>query len=426
MYWANRVLVGCLAIASWSGSSTSANFGSTSTSTGPASSPTYPACPARFPTLAAATKGPLALVPTGATALVDCGYGYPEVPSGPTKRISPGPLAGPRVSGAAVGGYALLLDAQPPARPAQQVCLHDELATGKAPKDLLVFAYPGGRMVEVAWAEGCNLSGAQFPGAAAWGDGRSASLSFSVTTVLTGLLAVLYGPGAPFSPPGSPSRPAPDLVGLPIDAALATAGRNGRTIEVDQELLDPARPLGTVEVQTPPPGEPASTDGPLSLVVSVPGAPACRAAQLRGLATTDEPGAGTAFGTLLLRNVGAQPCTLLGPLEVTAVLTELGQPLAVTKSVPVPQPIVLSALSPVPSQRAQPSTLAADVLLASTDYAGNCPGPVGHASEWLITLPDHSQLAVPAAGQVGNFAPIIVCGHEVPVASVSFTGWSPS
>jgi hypothetical protein len=173
--------------------------------------------------------------------------------------------------------------------------------------------------------------------------------SSSATVLLTGLLAVLYGPGAPHLP-GSRSRPAPQLVGLTIDAALVTARADGFTVAVSEEFLDPASPLGTVDLQGPPPGPLASTaGGPLSVVVAVPDAHGCRADQLQRLATSGVPGACTAFGTILFRNVGARPCTLLGPLDVTAT-DDLGKPLAVTDAVPVTQPLVLSALSPGPPQ----------------------------------------------------------------------------
>jgi len=426
MWWTSRVLVRCLAVALSPVFSSSLLYsGSTTTSSTTPSSPTYPACPARPPELVAGTGESQVLVPTGATALVDCGYEYPQLPAGPTKRFDPGPRAGPRVSGRAVAGYALLLDTQPPAQPAQQACLRQAVTADNKPYDVLVFGYPGGRTVEVVWDAVCYLGGGQFPGVAIGSDGPSASLSFSAGTLLGGLLAYLYAPSAPPPPPGMPNRPAPDLVGLPIDAALATARSYGFTIEVNGELLDGARPLGTVDVQTPPPGAPASAGWPLTLVVSVPEASPCRADQLRGLATAGVPGAGTAFASLLLRDVSAEPCTLLGPLEVTAV-DHLGQPLTVTDTVPTPQPLVLSPLSPVPSRPSQPSTLAADLLLASTDYAGNCSGRTAHPSAWLVTLPDHSQLTAPVANQAENNAPVIVCSHRVTVGPVSFAGWQPS
>jgi hypothetical protein len=191
---------------------------------------------------------------------------------------------------------------------------------------------------------------------------------------------------------------------------------------VNGELLDASVPLNTVDVQSPPPGAPASTDEPLSLTVAVPPTTTCTANELQGAATPGEPGAGTAFTTLMLRNISPRPCTLTGPLRVTP-MDEHGRALAATDTIPVPQPLVLSANSPDPSELAEPDTLAASVLLSSTDYAGNCTGPVGHPQDWEVTLPDRSQLMVSAPSQSSSFPPVIICAEQVSAGPVSFVGW---
>jgi hypothetical protein len=87
----NRVLVGSIAFALSSCSGTSVHSHSTPTSTSAISSTAYPRCPARFPKLGVTNRDEHVLVPVGATALVDCGYEYPRIPSGPTKPLNPGP-----------------------------------------------------------------------------------------------------------------------------------------------------------------------------------------------------------------------------------------------------------------------------------------------------------------------------------------------
>jgi hypothetical protein len=433
MAWVNRLVVGCVAIALSCGPGLSVRPPSTlaltsalTSASTPTSASTRPMaahlrCPARVPKLAAGPSAERLLVPPGATALVDCGYGYARMPSGRTKLSDTGPLQGPLVSGRAVAGYALVLNTQPPAKPAQAACLRHRVTTGHTPRDVLLFGYPGGRTVEVAWDIACYVGRSPFPGTAVGSNGSSASLGPSVTPWLTDLLAVMYGPYAPHVP-GSRSRPAPRLVGLSIGAALVMARRHGFTIAVSDEVRDAARPLGTVDLQGPPPEAPASAAaGPLTLAVSVPEAPECRSGQLRGLATSDEPGAGTAFGNIRLRNIGRHPCTLFGPLEVTAA-GHLGRPLAVTDRAPVTQPLVLSALSPGPARPARPGTLAATVLLTSTDYAGNCNGAISHPREWKIRLPGGSALLVAAAGPA-HAPPVIVCARRVGAGPVTFTGW---
>jgi Protein of unknown function (DUF4232)/PASTA domain len=395
----------------------SATSGGTSTTPGGVA---YPQCPARYPRLAAAVGIAKALVPSGAVALVDCGYDYPRIPAEPAKMLNPDPLTGPRVTGRAVKGYEVLLDGQPPAASAQQACLRREISSGDTIHDVMLFGYRDGRVLAVAWDSECFANGGSLPGVALGAGGSSASLSSSVTATLASLLAVMYGPGAPLPPSGT--RPSPSVVGLSIGAARAAARKEGFGVDVSGELLDASVPLNTVDVQSPPPGAPASTDEPLGLTVAVPPATACTANELRGAATPGEPGAGTAFATLMLRNISPTPCTLSGPLRVTPT-DEHGRALAATDTILVPQPLVLSADSPDPSDLAEPDTLAASVLLSSTDYSGNCTGPVGHPQDWQVTLPDRSQLVIPAPSQSSSFPPVIICADQVSAGPVSFVGW---
>ncbi len=371
------------------------------------------ACPASYPALPSARRvAGATLVPPGAVLLVDCGYGYPvAAANGAGKVFPPGPWAGPRVSGPAVAGYALLLDRQRPAAPGQVSCLLQLVERGAAPRDVVLFGYPDGRVLTVAWDSYCSV--------AIGASGSSASLSSLASDSLTGLLAAF---DATLAPAGHGSRPAPSLVGLPVTTAARLAGAKGFSISVSGELAQPGPPLGTVLVQTLPPGAATAIPDRLDLVVSVPPAADCTAAELRAMFSAQEPGAGTAFADLEIRDVGDEPCTLRGPLRVTA-LGARGQPLAATNRVPVEGPLVLSPRAPARSA-AGPATLTAEVGLSSTDYPGNCSGRTGHPSSWRITLADRSQLIASGTGRVPEFPPVITCGGHVGAGPATFAAWS--
>ena len=371
------------------------------------------ACPASYPALPGARRVARAtLVPPGAVFLVDCGYGYPvAATTGAGKVFPPGPRAGPRVSGPAVAGYVLLLDQQVFAAPGQVSCLRQLAGRGAGPRDVVLFGYPGGRVLTVAWDSYCSV--------AIGASGSSASLSSLASDSLTGLLAAF---DATLAPAGHGSRPAPSLVGLPVTTAARLAGAKGFGISVSGELVQAGPPLGTVMLQTPPPGVPTAIPDELDLVVSVPPAAGCTAAQLRAVVSAGEPGAGTAFADLEIRDVGDEPCTLRGPLQVTA-LDARGQPLAAMNRVLVQGPLVLSPRAPARSA-AGPATLTAEVGLSSTDYPGNCSGRIGRPSSWRITLADRSQLIASGAGRVPEFPPVITCGGHVGAGTAIFAAWS--
>ena len=304
----------------------------------------------------------------------------------------------------------LLLDQQVSAAPGQVSCLRQLAERAAAPRDVVLFGYPDGRVLTVAWDSYCSV--------AIGASGSSASLSRLAGDSLTGLLAAF---DATLAPAGHGRRPAPSLVGLPVTTAARLAGAQRFSISVSGELVQAGPPLGTVMVQTSPPGVPTAIPDELDLVVSVPPAADCAAAQLRAVVSAGEPGAGTAFADLEIRDVGAEPCTLRGPVQVTA-LDARGQPLAITNRVQLEGPLVLSPRAPARS--AGPATLTAEVGLSSTDYPGNCSGRIGYPSSWRITLANRSQLIAYGAGRASEFPPVITCGGQVGAGPATFAAWS--
>ncbi|HVA58947.1 MAG TPA: PASTA domain-containing protein [Mycobacteriales bacterium] len=353
-------------------------------------------CPAGYP-VPSGSAGP-ALVPTGASSVLDCGYDYPIAVKSPTpaKIITPGPNAGPTVTGPAVAGYALLLDRAHTVAPGG--CL---AASSGSPQDALLFGYPDGRRLVLDWRASCQ----QLTGPA----GRQVQLSQLTTGYLISLLAEAN------SPTGADR--VPDVVGLSLDTAVRQGSVAGLQVTDDAELTDTA-PLGTVLAQGLAAGARVNGGG-FGLLVSVPSSePACTISQLGGAYTPGGPGAGTAFANISLRDASAAPCALYGTLQVTAV-GSAGQALTTPQRAVVQGPLVLTPKAvdgwPLPA-----TELAAAIGLSSTDYAGNCSGPVGHPTAWQVTFPGGGQLTVPVhSAQPINFPPILVCGHQVGVGPAS-------
>lgn len=379
----------------------------------------FPRCPARYSNQqppGVGGGGPL--VAEGAIAVVDCSYGYPVTVGGRKQPVAT-PLAGPRVRGGrAVAGYALVLNEAPLASPGQAACMRAQAVSGRFPRDLLLFGYPGGRVVRVDWSISCWLAGRSWGSVALRTRGPAVALDPLATDTLASLLDSVSGPSAR----GRGTRPTPSLVGLAMPAAVAAAAREGITLSVDAELLDRGAPLGVIELQTPPPGARGNPGIPVSVILAVSDQPACTASQLRATAASGVPGAGTSFAAITLRDTGAHPCSLRGPLQVVAT-TAAGQALAVPNAVPVAQPLVLSGQAPPPPHPATPATLSASILLSSTDYAGNCTGTLTYPRAWRVSFPDGSELIAPVSTSHSTGPPIIVCDHRVGVGPVAFTGW---
>jgi hypothetical protein len=111
-----------------------------------------------------------------------------------------------------------------------------------------------------------------------------------------------------------------NVIGMTPGQAAAAASKARFALSFDGEATDPAAGPWTAIFQVPPAGDrDRGPDRDFGVIVAVPPAPACTAAQLALTYFGGEPGAGHDFGLIGVRDVSGQPCTLTGPLAVTGL-----------------------------------------------------------------------------------------------------------
>ncbi|HEY6276240.1 MAG TPA: hypothetical protein VIX86_07895, partial [Streptosporangiaceae bacterium] len=342
-------------------------------------------CPVAFPwpdRVAASAPRPVpgGLIPARPVTAVICQYplGVPQAKAGIARRIA--------LPAAAADGLAAVLDGAGPAPADVRRCsgLRADLPFAQ----VLRFGYASGRVI-------------------------SAAVQYSpcpVALVTVGRRAVgLPGPAKDdlfydtSLGPASQGPRTPALIGLTAAAASATARRGHFDLLVDGGAVDPRVPFGTVIFQTDPPGWPEGS-GQVNVILAVRPAPACTARQLAAGFTGAQPGAGNDMGSIVVRDIGAVPCTLPGPLRLTG-LGVAGRPVTGTVSSTVAGPAVLSpGAAPVSRLgRLAPGELVGTLLLAA-EYRDDPASPDGLCTahqvapaRWRITLPAGPAITVPNA-----------------------------
>lgn len=365
-------------------------------------------CPTRPPPLGwSGGSGPStdALVPGGATSLVDCTYNSYGVIKGAKQRLVD-PVHGVVVDESLeVASYAeLLADAATP-RCARSAGLG--ITDQSSPSDVLLWSYPSGETWALARGGRCS--------AVAGPDGHAVTPTFEASTLLVGLSAAIEVPQAG-------ERPAPALIGMSLPQALAAH----HDLAVVGELHSHDDLIGTVMLTDPPAGV-QMLPGVVGIVVAVHRVPGCRAANLRGSASTGEPGAGTSFSRLTLRDVGVHACSLHGRIQVEA-LGSNGRLLA-RRVIPVssggPDPLVLVPAAETGKARYQ-SALTASAILSSTDYTGNCTSGYSLVDDWrVILLAGHRSSTVadiPSQERPPGNEEVIVCGGRFGAGPFSLAG----
>lgn len=352
-----------------------------------------PACPSRGarPGWVAGSAAASGLVPPGAVSLVECSY--PGIVIRDKKKVPfSGPVRGPLVDDPdAVSGYIALLGQEPPISAS---CWHQAVDAGSGGaqgSDLLLFGYPDGRI----WV--LDFGGAHCDGVAGPG-GAGIRPDDPTTELLDGLGS--YGAVGP-------THPAPDLVGL----TLQDAARRDHGLTVVGEIVDSTVTEPTIAVTDRPAGAPidgSQTD----VVVAVAPAPPCRASQLRTTLTGGEPGAGTAFASLFVRDAAKRACTLRGPIMLSALDSHDRAIASTTVSVQGTgtAPLVLSPQRVDPGRRVA-SSLTARALLSSTDFAGNC-ATSSRPSGWRVMLASRA-VSMDSDREVHSRFAVIVCNGSI-------------
>lgn len=226
--------------------------------------------------------------------------------------------------------------------------------TAARPDVIAIFAFAGGRSTTVpVVADGC-------------------SQPFAVVGARARLLSVAMGRTLFADAASDPtaSTAVPGVVGDSLAEAIARARQAGYELISDGQQRVEDLPVGMVVAQSPMPGE-GSTPGirttQLSVVTVVHAAPACRSDDLDLDYYGGGAGAGGDFGQIRIRNVGAAPCELFGPVGVVGI-DESGRPDTTALTYRVAPDLVLS-----PHAVAMPpgSTPVLGVVTASVQLGAN-------------------------------------------------------
>ncbi|GEM_PF-3389586 len=402
--------------------------------TGAGSAPA-PRCPARLlagstpPAGAPSAPWPgrvsPALIPPGAVTVSICQYAPPLPASkarlAPARRIV---LRGTSAAGLAAivdGGLALTAAARRCDRP-----------RGRLPfRQALVFGYRRGRRVTAAISyTGCSL-------AIVAAGSRAAVLASPLQSDLFSLASVTRRPEGP---------PAPGLVSLSIRSAAAAAARGHWSLYVDGAAVIRAARPGTVVFQVPPAGVPDAVPGRvISVVLAARPAPGCVPAQLALSYLGGGAGAGSDFGSVVVRDDSPRPCALAGPLRLAGT-DPTGRLVTRTVVFPVAGAALLSPATGPVSQRVttagSPQAAARGAFVAILALAAEYrdgPASVDHGyceplwitpAGWRVTLPDGQSLTVPNAdpftsARFSRSGGLVTCRGELAGVPPATVAWQP-
>ena len=220
----------------------------------------------------------------------------------------------------------------------------------------------------------------------------------------------------------------PDLTGMRLAAAEAAARRRGLSVSLAGVVTDTRVPFGTVIFQALPPGARARLrNGPqVQVVVAARSAPACIARQLRLAYRGDAATRGSDFGSIVIRDIGAAPCTLTGWFRIQGS-SAAGHPVMNAFRSRLPATVTLSPnAAPVPENPPSPNVIPppparlAGAIWLYTEYR-NAPGSAAGThcrphwltpAAWRVTLPGHLAFTVSNADP-GGPNPVVASGGFV-------------
>lgn len=345
-----------------------------------------------------------ALIRRDPIAAVICQYNVRRSPAG-LARV-------PKVvlTGAAAAGLAALIDDLPPVKLWPVGCGADP---GRY-SQLIRFAYAAGPVRSaVVTYPGCPALAEVTVG------GRFAVPSVIVAEALSGYVAGSWGNQGPRTP---------DLTGMSLAAAEATARRHGLRVSLAGVVTDTLVPFGTVISQALPPGTRSRLrNGPqVSVVVVAHPASACTAPQLRLSYRTAAAIRGNDFGTIVIRDTGPTPCTLTGLFRIQGI-SGTGRPVTNAFRSRIPAAVTLGPnAAPIPDNPPSPNVIPpppgelAGAIWLSSDYRIAPDSPAGTLcrphwitpAAWRVTLPGNLAFTVPNTDP-GGPNPIVPSGGFV-------------
>jgi hypothetical protein len=189
--------------------------------------------------------------------------------------------------------------------------------------------------------------------------------------------------------PGLPGNSAPDVAGLSLAQATHVITRAGLTIRSGGHVTDPLLTADTVVLQDPPPGTGIIGDEVDVLLSQLP-APTCVAGQLAIDYSGVTYGTGNAFSSIDVRDIGARPCTLNGPVTLVG-LDATGRADTTHETLPVTTDLVLTADA---AKRAADGSVPNGTVIAwvpiqadvrdGPNADGSCTGHLVVPTQWLL------------------------------------------
>ena len=278
--------------------------------------------------------------------------------------------------GPAASGLAAVLDSAGPVTAAARACDRPTRLLPYVQEIIFGYRAAAPRTAVVAQTS-CDL-------AVVTAGGRSGVLASQTADDLFGYTGLRSATAAPVTP---------DLIGLTAQAAAVAASREHFTVSFDAVVTDPGARSGSVVFQVPPSGLPDAGPGTqVGVILAAHGAPACATGQLALTYRGGGPSAGNDFGTLVISDTSARPCTLAGPLQVTGLGTA-GQAVTVSVSFPVTGPAVLSPAGQADARVGQ-LVLVDDYRDDPATANGLCEPFWVVPATWRVVLPGGQSLSV--------------------------------
>ncbi len=255
-------------------------------------------CPAAAPPIEVGGQVPARadLVPPGPIVATVCQY-LAGVPSFKARDMQRRVV----LRGLEAGGFAAVLDSVGPAGKSLPRCARPGNVLPAMQEVTLGYRSLRAQRVQVVFSE-CDL-------AIVTAGGQTGVLSLQTESDLFGYTSDTAGARGPRTP---------DLIGLTGPAAAAVVLERHFSISFGGAVIDESARFGTIVFQVLPPGAVDAWPGrQVDVLLAVRSAPACRAGQLALSYTGGGAGAGNDFGSIVVRDSSAHPCTLTGPLLVT-------------------------------------------------------------------------------------------------------------
>jgi hypothetical protein len=280
------------------------------------------------------------------------------------------------------------------------------VACGSLPPSVVLrFVFADGRTADAALVTyGC-------PDPVLFVDGQPRLVDPAVADVLVSdALAYLKSTGA-----------VPDLYGDSAAQAALAATRSGYMAVLGGQVIDPNVAAGSVVLQSPPAGL-GDIGNQIEVITATRNAPACGIGQLALDYEGGGAGAGNDFGGVRIRDIGDEPCELVGPIRIVGV-NRAGKPVTTRLTYTVKPNLTLSPRAAVVPPGQTPLLPEITALLGlSAEYRdlgtaadGLCANNQIVPASWQLSFPDGTRTVANSSNDAGypGFSSLLTCEGEL-------------